>query len=296
MKRFIATAKLAAVVLLAAASAAEAKRLPWCGIYMNSYFGMSKRSLWVARNWAREGVAASGPTVGAVVVWRHHVGVIAGPPDARGRWLVHSGNDGNAVRTRYRSLRGAIAFRHVGSSSRLASNNLNIEIQQHAAAGSNQNLVSLRDSSRPVKPLRQARALAVAAARVSTVLVGGGALAHSTDFADVMRPQYVEPVGKRSRVVRNRLAVADASGHAVYAMASVGETKLFSHRHAPRTARAPAAVHPSSPAWQQSALNMPRATASPGSVERALYVGGAVGWHEFRSPAAQRGYRPRYRP
>lgn len=97
-------------------TAADARRLPWCGIYMGKYFGMSDRSLWVARNWASVGTAASGPGEGVVVVWRHHVGVIVGR-DSSGEWLVHSGNDGNAVRTRPRSLRGAIAFRHVGAGS-----------------------------------------------------------------------------------------------------------------------------------------------------------------------------------
>lgn len=96
------------------ASHHRAHRLPWCGIYMSNYFGIHKRSLWLARNWAHEGVPVSSPGVGAVVVWPHHVGVIVGEPDAHGRWLVHSGNDGNAVRTRARSLRGAIAFRYIG--------------------------------------------------------------------------------------------------------------------------------------------------------------------------------------
>ena len=36
-----------------------------------------------------------------------HVGQIVGR-DARGRWLVHSGNDGRAIRTRPRSLKGAL--------------------------------------------------------------------------------------------------------------------------------------------------------------------------------------------
>jgi hypothetical protein len=34
--------------------------------------------------------------------------------------LVESGNDGRAVRTRYRSRRGAIAFRHVGGDGTVA--------------------------------------------------------------------------------------------------------------------------------------------------------------------------------
>jgi hypothetical protein len=45
-------------------------------------------------------------------VWPHHVGIITGQsPD--GQWIVHSGNDGGAVRTRPRSLAGVIAFRYV---------------------------------------------------------------------------------------------------------------------------------------------------------------------------------------
>src|SRR6516162_10439224 len=65
------------------------------------------------KEWAREGIAARGPVAGVVVVWPHHVGEIWDGPDKRGRWLVHSGNDGNAVRTRWRSLFGVIAFRWV---------------------------------------------------------------------------------------------------------------------------------------------------------------------------------------
>ena len=84
--------------------------LPWCGQYLGHYFGKSDRRLWLAREWAREGSPAS-PGVGVVVVWPHHVGVIVG--GSPGRWLVHSGNDGGAVRTRVRSVAGAIAFRRV---------------------------------------------------------------------------------------------------------------------------------------------------------------------------------------
>jgi hypothetical protein len=47
-----------------------------------------------------------------VVVWPHHVGVITGKT-SEGHWVVHSGNDGGAVRTRARSVAGAIAFRRV---------------------------------------------------------------------------------------------------------------------------------------------------------------------------------------
>src|SRR5437773_2309101 len=104
---------LAAAIVLAPLRPADARRLPWCGFYMMHLKHKTDRRLALAREWAREGVAASGPGAGIVVVWPHHVGEIRGGPNARGQWLVHSGNDGNAVRTRWRSLRGAIAFRRI---------------------------------------------------------------------------------------------------------------------------------------------------------------------------------------
>jgi hypothetical protein len=51
------------------------------------------------------------PAPGVIVVWPHHVGVIRSGPDTAGDWLIESGNDGGAVRTRFRSLAGAIALR-----------------------------------------------------------------------------------------------------------------------------------------------------------------------------------------
>jgi hypothetical protein len=101
---------LAAVIALAWSSTAHAYRLPWCGFYVMHYFGKLDPRLALARNWAREGVDAGRPGAGVVVVWPHHVGEIRGGPNKRGEWSVHSGNDGNAVRTRWRS---AIAFRWV---------------------------------------------------------------------------------------------------------------------------------------------------------------------------------------
>ena len=50
-----------------------------------------------------------GPSVGVIVVWGHHVGKIVGHEN--GQWIIQSGNDGRAVRTRPRSIAGAIAFR-----------------------------------------------------------------------------------------------------------------------------------------------------------------------------------------
>jgi len=84
----------------------------WCGSYLSKHLGIPDRRLALARAWASEGSNAGGPGVGVVVVWRHHVGIITGrTPD--GQWIVHSGNDGGAVRTRPRSIAGAIAFRRV---------------------------------------------------------------------------------------------------------------------------------------------------------------------------------------
>ena len=84
----------------------------WCGSYLSKYLGKPDRRLALARSWASEGTNAGGPGIGVVVVWPHHVGIITGQtPD--GQWIVHSGNDGGAVRTRARSLARAIAFRRV---------------------------------------------------------------------------------------------------------------------------------------------------------------------------------------
>jgi hypothetical protein len=89
----------------------------WCGWWLGQHLGMAKRDLWVARNWAKVGSNAGQPGIGVVVVWRNHVGIITGRT-ASG-WVVKSGNDGNAVRERVRSISGAIAFRHVGGGTAL---------------------------------------------------------------------------------------------------------------------------------------------------------------------------------
>lgn len=79
----------------------------WCGCYLERYFGKSDRSLWRAREWARF-PRAGGPAPGVVAVWPNHVGVVKAVDG--GQILLHSGNDGNAVRTRWRSVRGVIAW------------------------------------------------------------------------------------------------------------------------------------------------------------------------------------------
>lgn len=77
----------------------------WCGWWMRTQRGGGPEYN-VAWNWRNYGRPAS-PQVGAVVVWRHHVGEIVGQA-ANGRWLIRSGNDGGAVRTRARSIQGAL--------------------------------------------------------------------------------------------------------------------------------------------------------------------------------------------
>jgi len=83
----------------------------WCGWFMRRTFNVADREYNRAAKWADWGHWSPGPRVGAVVVWRHHVGLIKGGPDDRGQWLVNSGNDNHMVRTRYMSLAHAIAFR-----------------------------------------------------------------------------------------------------------------------------------------------------------------------------------------
>lgn len=77
----------------------------WCGWWMRSQRGGGPE-LNVAWNWSKWG-RPTVPQIGAVVVWRHHVGEIVGKAP-NGMWLVRSGNDGNAVRTRARSVAGAV--------------------------------------------------------------------------------------------------------------------------------------------------------------------------------------------
>lgn len=84
---------------------AGARPRAWCGWWMRTQRGGGAH-LNLAWNWSKWG-RASGPQVGAVVVWRHHVGEIVGRAP-NGQWLVRSGNDGGAVRTRARSVAGAV--------------------------------------------------------------------------------------------------------------------------------------------------------------------------------------------
>jgi hypothetical protein len=81
----------------------------WCGWEMRQLVsGDPGPAFNLARNWAHWGQPGQAG-VGAVVVWPHHVGKIVGQEG--GEWVIESGNDGNRVRTRPRSIAGAIAIR-----------------------------------------------------------------------------------------------------------------------------------------------------------------------------------------
>ncbi len=77
----------------------------WCGWYMRQYLGVQDNRYNLARSWYTWG-RATGPTLGAVVVWPHHVGIIVGK-NSKGQWLIRSGNDGGTVKTRVWNLRNA---------------------------------------------------------------------------------------------------------------------------------------------------------------------------------------------
>ena len=77
----------------------------WCGWWMRTQRGGGPEYN-LAWNWTKYGSPGSAQ-VGAVVVWAHHVGEIVGQA-SNGQWIVRSGNDGGQVRTRARSIAGAV--------------------------------------------------------------------------------------------------------------------------------------------------------------------------------------------
>lgn len=89
----------------ASRSGAGARPAKWCGWWMRTQKGGGPQYN-LAWNWRSYGSPGS-PQVGAVVVWRHHVGMITGRA-ANGQWIVTSGNDGGRVRSRARSISGAV--------------------------------------------------------------------------------------------------------------------------------------------------------------------------------------------
>jgi hypothetical protein len=112
MLRFLIAAVLAlACMATPAAASGRPHGCPraWCGCWLAHHLGLSDRSLWLARNWARKGRRVAGPAPGVIAVYPHHVGLVkavAGP----GRIVLLSGNDGRQVRERERSSRGVIAW------------------------------------------------------------------------------------------------------------------------------------------------------------------------------------------
>ena len=88
------------------AQARDGRPTQWCGWWMRTQLGGGPEYN-RADSWMHWGSRASGPQVGAVVVWPHHVGIITGQT-ASGKWIVKSGNDGGAVRERARSVAGAV--------------------------------------------------------------------------------------------------------------------------------------------------------------------------------------------
>jgi hypothetical protein len=87
------------------AYASSGRPAKWCGWWMRTQKGGGPE-LNLAANWKNWG-HPTGPRVGAVVVWSHHVGEITGRT-ASGEWVVRSGNDGGQVRERPRSVAGAV--------------------------------------------------------------------------------------------------------------------------------------------------------------------------------------------
>jgi hypothetical protein len=86
-----------------------ARPAAWCGWEMRHLVSSDPGPDYnLARNWAHWGHSGA-PGVGAVVVWSHHVGKIVGKEG--GMWVIESGNDDHATRTRTRPISGAIAIR-----------------------------------------------------------------------------------------------------------------------------------------------------------------------------------------
>jgi hypothetical protein len=115
MSRKTCAAVLAlALVLPNAAYASERPRdcygIAWCGCWLRHHFGISDKRLNLARNWATLRPRVSGPCVGCIAVWRHHVGVMTAHGKSPSTAVIKSGNDSHAVRERERSIRNVIAW------------------------------------------------------------------------------------------------------------------------------------------------------------------------------------------
>jgi hypothetical protein len=125
MFRKTLAACICALSILSATSSAEARHhrhhrsapvhdgrpAAWCGWWMRHQVGSDPGSAFnLARNWIHWGRRANGPAPGVIGVQPHHVFKVIDVVDHT-RILAISGNDGHAVRTRIRSMRGVIAWR-----------------------------------------------------------------------------------------------------------------------------------------------------------------------------------------
>jgi len=274
---------IAAMILCGLFSEAQACRLPWCGIYMGQYFGMHDRSLWVARNWAKVGSPAGGPSEGVVVVWPHHVGVIAGRTPS-GEWIVHSGNDGGAVRTRARSLRGVIAFRQVGSG--FGSAYANLKGQEYTVARRNKHLVALAVEGGDAPAVRTRLGKTGARARLAEQHVEPGFGVAATTFAGEAPRAYKVRAKKGQTVAQGESMLVGLFAPVPDPVVSrLGERGRWnSPRHSsPRIQLAErAASHPSSRASHRLSGYTPHAYPSWGNAGRARADGAVAGWREYR--------------
>lgn len=87
----------------------------WCGCWLGIKLGLTDRSLWLARNWARVGRGISHPQEGAIVVMSRgskggHVGIIQDVAD-NGDLVVLSGNHNNRVGVGTYPRKRVIAYR-----------------------------------------------------------------------------------------------------------------------------------------------------------------------------------------
>ena len=86
----------------------------WCAVFANMILartGYRGTGSAAARSFAQYGRAASGPALGVIAVWPHHVGFVvaaAGP----GRIRVVSGNHNHRVEESTYATRGVMAFRY----------------------------------------------------------------------------------------------------------------------------------------------------------------------------------------
>jgi hypothetical protein len=91
------------------ASAHDGRPHAWCGWWLRHRLGVADIRGNVARWWAGYGRRAPGPGSNVIAVWPHHVGLITAVNG--NQIMLLSGNDGNAVRERWRPTRGIIAYR-----------------------------------------------------------------------------------------------------------------------------------------------------------------------------------------